>query len=63
MLLQLTRSLESGIGRPAAIRTDLPLLIMDDYPESEASTTFLSRLYTQAAATNITVPILTKDLE
>jgi hypothetical protein len=61
--LQGAESLESGIGRPTAIRTDLPLLIIDDYPESEANKTFLSRLYTQAAATNITVLVLTKDSE
>jgi hypothetical protein len=63
--LQGAESLESGIaiGRPLAIRTDLPLLIIDDYPKSEANATFLSRLYTQAWATKITVLILTKDSE
>jgi hypothetical protein len=61
--LQGAESLESGIGRPLAIRTDLPLLIIDDYPESEANATFLSGLYTQAWATQIPVLILTKDSE
>ena len=54
-LAQVTR------GRPIATRADLPILIIDDLPESAANKEFVSGLYTRAYALKISVLILTKD--
>ena len=48
-------------GRPMATRADLPILIIDDLPESNANRGFVSALYTRAHALKISVLILTKD--
>jgi len=54
-LAQVTR------GRQIATRADLPILIIDDLPESKANRGFVSGLYTRAYALKISVLILTKD--
>jgi hypothetical protein len=54
-LIQVTR------GREIATRADLPILIIDDLPESKANRGFVSSLYTRAHAMKISVLILTKD--
>ncbi|CAB9512929.1 expressed unknown protein [Seminavis robusta] len=54
-LAQVTR------GRQIATRADLPILIIDDLPESKANRGFVSGLYTRAHAMKISVLILTKD--
>ena len=49
-------------GREISTRTYLPILIIDDLPESDANEEFISRLYTRAYALKISVLILTKDM-
>jgi hypothetical protein len=56
-----TAPLDIGAGRPKVTPTGLPLLIIDDFPESIANRAFLSRLYINAHAERITVLVLTKD--
>lgn len=56
-----SRLIQIGRGREISSRYDLPILIIDDLPESEANERFVSRLYTRAYALKISVLILTKD--
>ena len=55
------RLIQISRGREISSRFDLPTLIIDDLPESEANDRFVNRLYTRAYAEKISVLILTKD--
>ena len=61
--LQQSDLLEIGVVRARQTRTDLPLLIIDDFAESSPNRNFLSSLYIQASALEITVLVLTKDAD
>ena len=60
MELDPARPLQLEKGRPPTIRSELPLLIIDDLAKSEANEDFIARLYIRAHSTKISVLILTK---